>query len=196
MKGEVASRKVLEVFRERYWATDDAEGVRNIFKTARQELNRIAEADRESFGLATTVSGMLFLEGRALVFHCGDSRVYRATNGRLERMTMDHSIVQELVNAGSITEEEMRTHPRKNIITSSIMGDLGTGLPELSIREVAVKKGERFFLCTDGIWESMSKAEMEACFASRDMSAAADCVCGKALGRGNDNLTMILLEVS
>jgi serine/threonine protein phosphatase PrpC len=196
MKGEVASRKVLEVFRDKYRAVDDAEGIRDIFKSAKEELNRIAEADRNSFGLGTTVSGMLFIEGKALIFHCGDSRVYRVTGGRIEKMTVDHSVVQDLVNSGFITEEEMRTHPRKNIITSSIMGDLRTGLPELSIQEIALGDGGRFFLCTDGVWESMSGAEMEACFVPKDMSAEADCLRGKALGPGHDNLTMILADVS
>jgi serine/threonine protein phosphatase PrpC len=194
-KGEVASRTVLDVFRARYDEVDNKEQIAGIMLLAREELNRIVEAERSSFGLGTTISGMVIVEGKGTVFNCGDSRVYRQRANSLEGITKDHSLVQGLADAGMITEEEMRTHPQKNIITSSLMGDLGHHLPVFSVREVEIRSGDRFFLCTDGVWESMSHGEMERCLQT-DGEAGMRCISQKIFSAGaRDNLTMILVDI-
>jgi serine/threonine protein phosphatase PrpC len=194
-KGEVASRTVLDVFRSRYEEADSKEQVARIVPLAREGLNRIVEADRGSFGLGTTISGIVIVKGKGTVFNCGDSRVYCQRGNSLERITKDHSLVQELADAGMITEEEMRTHPQKNIITSSLMGDLGHHPPVFSVRDVEIRSGDRFFLCTDGVWESMSHAEMERCLQA-DGKAVVRCIFHKIFSAGaRDNLTMIVVDI-
>jgi serine/threonine protein phosphatase PrpC len=194
-KGEVASRTVLDVFRTRYEEVDSKEQITDIMGLAREELNRVVETDRDSFGLGTTISGMAFLKGKGTVFNCGDSRVYRQRAKSLERITKDHSLVQGLVDAGMITEEEMRIHPQKNIITSSLMGDLGHHLPVLLVRDVELRSGDRFLLCTDGVWESMSHGEMEGCLQA-DGETGIRCIFHKIFSAGaRDNLTLIVVDI-
>jgi serine/threonine protein phosphatase PrpC len=194
-KGEVASRTVLEVFRERYEEVEGKEQIAGIARLARERLNRVVETDRSSFGLGTTISGMIIVRGKGTVFNCGDSRVYRQRARSLERITKDHSLVQGLVDAGMITEEEMRTHPQKNIITSSLMGDLGHHLPVFSVSDVEIRSGDRFLLCTDGVWESMSHGEMERCCQAGG-EAGLGCIVHKIFSAGaGDNLTLIVVDI-
>ena len=195
LKGELASRTVLEVIRTSYTRAETAEDIRDVLSSAKKELDNIARADRESHGLGSTVSGMMLIKDRAIVFNCGDSRVYSTGGESLRKLTRDHSVVQELVDAGIISEDDMRTHPKKNIITSSLMGDLNERLPEMYFKEIRPEKHQRFLLCTDGVWESMSAAQMEKCVAAKELKDAAYCLFDRTMENGaTDNLSFILLE--
>jgi serine/threonine protein phosphatase PrpC len=194
-RGELASRTVLDIFRRRYREVDGREGITDAMGVAKENLDRIAEADKNSFGLGTTVAGILIANEKGLVFNCGDSRVYLQRGTSLARITKDHSLVQELVDAGVISEEQMRTHPQKNIITSSIMGDRGYQLPVFSIDEIAIGGGDRFFLCTDGVWESMAHSDMEQCLTEGGQEVIR-CMTHKIFAAGaQDNLSMIMVEI-
>jgi serine/threonine protein phosphatase PrpC len=194
-RGELASRTVLNVFRTRYRVVDNREWIRDVMGLAKESLDRIVEADKNSIGLGTTISGLIIMKSSAVVFNCGDSRVYLQRGGSLDRITKDHSLVQELVDAGVIAAEEMRTHPQKNIITSSIMGDLGHYLPVFSVSEFAIKGGDRFFLCTDGVWESMGHIDLEHCLEG-GAEEGIRCILHKSFAAGaRDNLTMIVAEI-
>jgi serine/threonine protein phosphatase PrpC len=195
-KGEVASMTVLDVFRTRYEEVEGKEQIAGIVRLARERLNQVVETDSGSFGLGTTISGMMFVRGKGTVFNCGDSRVYRQRAKSLERITKDHSLVQGLVDAGMITEEEMRTHPQKNIITSALIGDLEHHLPVLSVRDVEIRNGDRFLLCTDGVWESMSHGEMERCLQAGG-EAGVSCIVHKIFSAGaRDNLSLVVVDIS
>ncbi|MEW6569818.1 MAG: protein phosphatase 2C domain-containing protein [Nitrospirota bacterium] len=195
-KGELASRSVLTAFKEKYREIKHTDDIWNIVRLARENLNSLVRSDREKFGLGTTISGLLFKNRRAFVFSCGDSRIYMYSQSRLKRITKDHSLVQELVDSGIITEEEMRFHPQKHILVSSVMGDLRSDPPDLFLKEIEIAEGERFLLCSDGLWESMSKDEMERCLAKEDLGHAGDCLFKQAMARdAPDNISFIVLEV-
>jgi len=193
-KGETASKTVLDVLQKQYMSAADAGDVSDIIVSAKKELNRVAAEDRSTFGLGTTVTGLFLTDGRAFVFNCGDSRVYRVEGGALRRLTRDHSLVQDLVDSGVITEDEMRSHPQKNIVTSAITGDLREALPEIDVEEIEGLNGSTFLLCSDGLWESMRKENMEACLPlSGD---PAQCLFDRAMeSGGRDNISVILLKV-
>lgn len=195
-KGEVASSTVLTVFRERYGDIDTPERVREIVRLAKERLNRLAAGDANSFGLGTTVAGLFFSRAMAFLLNCGDSRVYEAGD-RLRKITKDHSLVQELVDEGTISEEEMRTHPAKNIITSALVGDSVTSLPLFSLEEIEIRKGQRFLLCSDGLWESLGNSYMEECLRDREIREGSECLFRQSLAAGAaDNVSFILLEVT
>src|SRR3990172_12469453 len=105
-KGEVASKTVLEAFRERYGEMESAGQIREVIGLAKERLNAIARADRNAFGLGTTVTGVALREGRAVVFNCGDSRGYRFSEDSFERITRAHSPVPELFEEGPVTAAE------------------------------------------------------------------------------------------
>lgn len=194
-KGELASKAVLEVFKENYVMVDKEEDINHVIGLAKKKLNDIVSEDSAALGIGTTIAGMAIMGAKAIVFNCGDSRVYRFNAGFLERLTRDHSVVQGLVDSGVISENSMRFHPQKQIITSAVVGDLKDELPEIYIKEIPVRKGQLFLLCTDGVWESMEIEEMEECLQESDLVAAVGCMFKKSMDSGKDNIGIIVLRV-
>lgn len=194
-RGEVASRTVLEMIKDKYVAVEDTGDLIDIMKSAKSALNWLVEKDRDSYGLGTTATGLFVGAGRCFLFHCGDSRLYRLKGDVLERLTKDHSLVQRLLEEGVITEEEMRTHPQKNILTSALIGDLQSASPTLEVREVSLSGRETFLLCSDGLWESVGRPDMEKCF--MPLHGEAECLFDKAMASGaRDNISLIVVKIS
>ena len=131
---------------------------------------------------------------RLALVNVGDSRTYLWRNGRLRRATIDHSYVQELVATGHITEEDARTHPRRNIVTRAL------GI-EPNVRvdtwELAMVRGDRFVLCSDGLVDEVVDADIaEIVAANDDPQAAADALVARANGNGGrDNITVVVVDV-
>jgi PPM family protein phosphatase len=98
--------------------------------------------------------------------HCGDSRLYAFRNGRIMLRTRDHSVVQSLVDGGLLTEDKMRSHPQR----SELLSALGVGEEDLQVSVSAqpwkLQPGDVFLLCTDGLWEYVDDAQMEAALAA------------------------------
>lgn len=120
--------------------------------------------------MGAAIAGLWLGRDGNVVFNCGDCRVYRCRSGYLEKLTHDHSIVQELADSGQIDEEEMRLHPRKNILTSAISADDAD--PRVFCEAVPTRAGDQFLLCSDGLWECLSLEEMEECMAQPPQLAA------------------------
>ena len=159
---EKASRK--DLFGACIDVNEDERVLRQIFAEAVRRMKAKALGNLRLSKMGATVSGVLLREKSALVFNCGDCRAYRFSDGNLERITRDHSIVQELFEQEEISEEEMRRHPRKNIVTSLISADLGEEF-ELYVREFSLCEGGSFFLCSDGVWETLPSRQLTALLA-------------------------------
>ena len=130
--GDLAAETARDCFCELFEGappTDEGEGMRRLTDAAREADRRILSLSserEERCGMGTTVTALLFLSGCVLTLNVGDSRAYRYRLGTLARMTRDDSYVQELADAGVITEEEMLFHPKRNVITRAL-GSLGRG---------------------------------------------------------------------
>jgi serine/threonine protein phosphatase PrpC len=194
-KGEVASRTVLEVLGDKYLTIRDTQDLTDSILSAKAALNWLVERDRDSLGMGTTVTGLLVSEGKCFLFHCGDSRLYHLADRSLEKLTRDHSLVQLLFDEGVITEDEMRSHPQKNILNSALMGDLQSTLPEVEVYEIDCSGRATFLLCSDGLWESVGRNDMEDCFLAHKDEVA--CLFDKAMSSGaRDNISVIVLKIS
>lgn len=131
---------------------------------------------------------------RLAVVNVGDSRTYLLRRGRLRRLTVDHSYVQELVNDGQITDEEARLHPRRNIVTRAlgiddrVVVDTWTLTPAL---------GDRFLLCSDGLVDEVPDHEIaDVLIGITDTDEAADALLAMALRHGGrDNVTVVMVDV-
>lgn len=152
-----------------------------------------------SRGLGTTLTGVARVRDagkeRWCVFNVGDSRVYRLADGVLERLTVDHSEVEELIVAGVLTLEQARSYSRRNIITRC----LGTRPPpEVDVRVLESDPGERLVLCSDGLNSELRDPEIEAVLVrSPDAQEAADALVEAALSAGGrDNVTVVVLDVA
>lgn len=146
--------------------------------------------------MCTTVAGCVFCEDRILVFHSGDSRVYRMDRWGLARMTKDHSAVQKMVDCGELLPEEARKHPQRNVISRGI--GIECLPPEIYLSRSCVHPGEMYLLCSDGLWESVDDSEISALL-GRDLSLGemADELVNLALSHGaDDNISVCICACS
>lgn len=142
--------------------------------------------------MCTTLAACVFLEDAIVFFHAGDSRVYRYDRWGLAQMTKDHSAVQELVDMGQLTEEEAANNPKRNIITRCIGIDCPP--PDIYVSKAAMQSGETYLLCSDGLWECVSQAQIEDIL-KRDipLTEKADALVETALQNGaGDNISVCI----
>ncbi|PPG90386.1 serine/threonine-protein phosphatase [Rathayibacter rathayi] len=195
--GEVASDAVVS--RLSTAALGATVGAEEIDRALREAVGDIAlqshTADR---GTGTTVTGIALTavggEPYWSVFNIGDSRVYLRVAGSLVQLTVDHSIVQELVDAGLITRDEADVHPHSNMITRAV-GFHEAPIPDY--RLVPVLAGSRLLICSDGLTRELTDAGVGHLLAGTySAQEAADALVDAALSNGGrDNVTVIVVDV-
>jgi protein phosphatase len=195
--GDVASAAVvgrLAEFAER--SEGDAAAINRALSLAVDDMAR-GEGVTD-LGTGTTVTGVsLVIESgnpQWIVFNIGDSRVYQLVSGVLEQVTVDHSVVQELVDAGRITREEADVHPHGNVITRAV-GFHEPPIPDFRI--LPVIPGMRILVCSDGLTKELTPYGIRHFLLSNPQPAdAAHALVTAALENGGrDNVTVIVLDV-
>jgi protein phosphatase len=172
---EVLSEKAA--FGEKFDLEADEKALRSSLGKAALQMESEARRSPELADMGATVSGVLIREKTALAFNCGDCRVYRFSSGELGRLTRDHSIVQTLYEEGEISEDEMRVHPRKNIVTSAVSASSLVTF-ELYVKGVSRCESDVFFLCSDGVWEAMDSRHLTQWMASLAKTSLAEGAAG------------------
>ncbi|WP_146201184.1 PP2C family protein-serine/threonine phosphatase [Methanospirillum lacunae] len=191
--GEVASRTVLE-YCSLVQVPKSPTAVMAMIQGAKETLDRIVRADPSYTGFGTTVAGLVLFSDHALIFNCGDSRVYLIDNGKAERLSHDHSLVQELCDSGAITSDQMYTHQYRNIITASISGDPSRAAPTVLVNLVPWSGTGRFLICTDGVWEVVRDDIIFTLGMGSDLQSATDALLKACLdGGGPDNISIVLV---
>lgn len=194
--GEVASRLAIEnvaPLDEDAPESDLLDALRSALDSAQAGIRaRIAE-DGTLEGMGTTLTAVLWVGTRLGLLHVGDSRAYLLRDAVLHRITHDHTYVQELVDAGQISDDEAHVHPRRSLITRALDGR-STLEPDLSVREV--QAGDRYLLCTDGLCGVVTDDTMREALLLSQPGEAADRLVDLALrGGGPDNITVIVCDV-
>lgn len=118
------------------------------FRLANRRLGAAVDANESLRGMATTAAAVLFGQGRPVVAHVGDSRIYLWRDGTLRQVTQDHSWVSEQVRAGVMSEADARRHPWRNVVTRALAGGDD---PQVDIAEIDVRGKDRLVLCSDGL---------------------------------------------
>lgn len=150
-------------------------------------------------GAGTTLSGLVLTDQGGepywLVVNVGDSRTYRSTNGLLEQVSVDHSEVQELVDAGRITAAQAATHPRRHVVTRALGAPED---PEPDFWFLPVHAGDRMLVCSDGLTVELSDRRVaEVLLMEADPQVAADRLVAEALeAGGRDNITVIVVDAT
>ena len=196
--GNIASKIAVEVIGSRIRNGYHAEkgSVERLLESAMNTAN-IGVYDRaqqqpELIGMGTTVVAAITDGRKAYISHVGDSRLYLWRNHTLTAVTRDHSVVQELIERGQITEEEAKSHPRKNFITRA----LGVHNSESGeYNELKLKAGDRLMLCTDGLTNEVSKEDIGRLLDLPAEQALHDLVRAALKGGGADNITVILMDI-
>jgi protein phosphatase len=197
--GEVASRLAVETLQAAFVADPTTEGLVAAVRAANHAVWERAEAEPELRGMGTTIAAVaLVAEGphKALaVANVGDSRAYLLQDGRLTRLTSDHSLVAELVRAGEISEDEARVHPRRNILTR-VLGIEPDVEPYVGRADPV--RGDRLLLCSDGLFNELDEAQIAALLAEvADPTDAATRLVDEAkLHGGADNITALVLDIA
>ena len=144
-------------------------------------------------GMGTTAVCALVRGGNAYLSHAGDSRAYLYRDGKLAQLTHDHSYVQELVDCGTITQEQAEHHPQKNIITRALGVDYRL---EPEFTTVALQAGDVLLLCTDGLTNAVPMEQLEQLLRSGSFYDLPDALIRTANENGGpDNITALLVGI-
>ena len=148
--GEVASKAAAEAFAIDLPDAPPEQVLRETIETANREIHDLARTDPSRAGMGTTITAAIVDAQREEVSigHVGDSRAYRLRAGKLERLTRDHSLVEEMRRKGQITDAQAEDHPQRSIITRALGPEPEV---EVDVQTVAAAPGDLFMLCSDGL---------------------------------------------
>ncbi len=191
MGGMGGGDRARDIVLENLHGVAEPQGLERAFADLARIMRRDGRENPQWAHIGATIAGVWLLPEKAIAFNCGDCRVYQIRSGYLERLTHDHSLVQQLVDDGALAEEEMRFHPRKNIVTAAIMADDPD--PPVFTKIARIKSGAAFLICSDGLWEALGNPEMEAQLAHGLAEAAKGLLEAALSAPARDNISFILL---
>jgi protein phosphatase len=169
----------------------------NLLRDSFQLANNTVKVHAEARGtdMGTTMVACLILDNRlALVANVGDSRGYLLREQRLRQLSVDHSLVQKMVDKGKITPAEARNHPHLNILLRTVGTDRDV---EIDLFPVELDPGDRVVLCSDGLWGEVEDRDMESILNTyaEPRHAARELIRAAHVGGGRDNVTVLLVVV-
>lgn len=200
LASSLAVDTIIRVVRDTTVTVEPEEVLKNAIQIANQVLIKRIVDNPSLRGMGTTVAALLINDYAAILAHAGDSRIYKFRGSRKVYRTTDHSVVSELVRKGTLTEEQARLSAQSNVITRA----LGVSPEvEVDITELAYEKGDRFMLCTDGIWGNITEKELiKIAAGTKSPGGAVESLVirvdeqGFAAGGVHDNLTVALIETT
>lgn len=192
--GDVASAMTIEGLARLQNAEPGEQAIRACFSAINQAIHDRQEAEESLQGMGTTLTLLWETNDSMLLGHVGDSRAYLYRQGRLYQVSRDHSLVGELLRTGVIDKDAAREYPYRHIITRAVGTDSQLACDTAVMDKLA---GDRWLLCSDGLTDHVMDEEIQRCLALEDMDAGADELMKLALDAGGqDNITLVLLEVS
>jgi len=195
--GDVASAKVTEALLRLpivYGLDELVESAIVALKRVNHELIALAASDDVQRTIGSTVVGLAVADGQFRCFWAGDSRAYRIRDEQIAQLTRDHSLVQDLVDAGMLTPQEAENHPNASVITRAV----GV-IEELKIDTVSgdVRSGDQFLLASDGLTRVVDDRELAAELTSRPPAEAVERLIDTVLSRGApDNVSIIIARLT
>ena len=200
--GEVASRIVSDTFSSyvHEHVGPDTVFTDDMFNEALQLA--YAELDKADPGtshkkMGTTLTFLLFHKGGCFMAHIGDSRIYhvRPDESRFLYMSRDHSLVFELFRSGEISYDEMKTHPKKNVITRAMMPGEDNRVAAETVNTTDIQPGDYFYLCSDGMLEQSEESDIMGILSSENTDEAKQQRLISATLDNKDNHTAYILRV-
>jgi len=192
--GEVASGLIVEALSAvggRHSGYTFLNAVCDSLQAVNRELLDRAQALEAGGTIGATVAVLLVHDDHYACVWAGDSRVYLARDGGLERITHDHSLVQEMVDAGAIAPEDAAAHRQSNVVTRAVGADETL---MLDVLHAAIQPGDVFLLCSDGLTGMVTDAEIGRILRALPLEAAADGLLALSLDRGaRDNVSLVLI---
>ena len=191
--GEIASAGLRDgLLRETEGKEPSAELLEEAVKKVNFEIWEQQEKDASLTGMGTTLTILWPAEEKMIVGQVGDSRAYLIRNDEMKQVTSDHSMVADMVRRGVLTEEQAACHPMRNYITRAVGTDDSVEVDMLSIPRM---NGDRWIVCSDGLYGQISKQELEETAKIADLEEAAGKLLVLALEHGGkDNISFIIMD--
>src|SRR4051794_9425112 len=194
--GEVASKVAVEKLGESGpFDGSPEQQLAEVTKQANRQIYEMAQSDSALAGMGTTLTAALVTGREVVIGHVGDSRLYRFRDGELERLTQDHSLVEEFVRQGKLTPEEAENHPQRSIITRALGPE-----PEVEVETYtdAARDGDVYLLSSDGLTGMVSEARIAEILRETGSldEAAGQLIDAANENGGKDNITVVLFRLA
>lgn len=191
--GEVASTSARDdLLRELEGKTPSVATLSSAIEEVNRQIYHQQEHDDALTGMGTTLSVLWMSDNFVYIGHVGDSRVYLLRDGEFKQMTLDHSLVEQLVREGVLREEEAQNHPMRNIITRAIGTDESV---EVDVVVEERRKGDLWLACSDGLHGLVDDRQMRDALRQYAPEKAADVLLKAALDAGGrDNVTLVIVH--
>ena len=194
--GDFASRYAISVvidFIRKSTIRSPISLLKRAFVYASNELYKEAEKDKDKMGMGTTMVAAVVIGKKLYVANIGDSRLYTIDDD-IKQITMDHSLVEELIRSGQLERNKGRNHPEKNIITRA-MGSREEAMPDFF--EIDMEEGDRVLLCSDGLSNMVEDDEIrDIVLDYKDLDDAVSALISKAnYYGGNDNISVVIISL-
>lgn len=198
--GKIASSTAIEIVSQKinkcYNSSMNIGSIENLLLSSITTANCLVydrgSSDKELEGMGTTIVAAVYKNGEVCIAHVGDSRAYIISNDEIRLITKDHSLVQEMLDMGQITETEFEHHPRKNIITRAMGVD-----EKIDVEFDTVEFGENdaLILCSDGLSGLLKKEKLLEMYNQYDFNSLADKYIEAANDNGGvDNITVVVMK--
>jgi len=170
--------------------------LRDAIHRANKVINQTAQSQPQCEGMGTTLVASLFYDNRVSIAHVGDSRMYRLRGNRFEQITMDHSLLQELVDRGFYSQEEAQRSTNRNYVTRALGVEANV---EVEVQEIEVQKGDYFLMCSDGLPDMVEDEDIHLTIStfSNDVRTVGEQLIKLTNDNGGrDNVSVVLVRVA
>ncbi len=170
--------------------------LRDAILRANKVINQTAQSQPQCEGMGTTLVAGLFYDNRVSIAHVGDSRMYRMRGNRFEQVTMDHSLLQELVDRGFYSQEEAQRSTNRNYVTRALGVESNV---EVEIQEMEVQKGDYFLMCSDGLPDMVEDEDIHLTISTfnKDVRTVGEQLIKLTNDNGGrDNVSVVLVRVA
>ncbi len=168
--------------------------LRDAISRANKIIHQTAQSQESCEGMGTTIVAGMFYDNRLSIAHVGDSRLYRLRKNKLERITLDHSLLQELVDRGFYSRQEAERSTNKNYVTRALGVDT---VVQVEVQEIQVEPGDTFLLCSDGLSDMVDDEEIHltiSTFSANLETVAEQLVKLSNDHGGKDNISVMLIQ--
>ena len=157
-------------------------------------LKSATDEEPSLLGMGTTLTSLFIRQEQIALLHIGDSRAYRLRGSALELLSVDHTVLQELLSQGAISPAEAQEHPQRSMLTQALMGE---NKIETSLQIFDVKAKDRYLLCSDGLTGVLSDREIKSLIKGRDRVEAINALIDATYINGApDNVTVVIADIS
>jgi serine/threonine protein phosphatase PrpC len=197
-RGEVASQIVCTsiqnyIKNETFPHDEEMQALRKAIAYANDRLAKYVSTDPMAARMSTTLALVFLVHQSVIAAWCGDTRIHHIRNGTVIWKSNDHSLVSELVSRGELTEEDARTHPRRNVITRSLNAINFNNNVDFH-RIMDFETGDYLLICTDGLLEKVNEEIIYKILTGETEKDKAKCFLSYCEGKTNDNFSMYLIQ--